>query len=182
MVSQWPYSAEHRHLLRSDPDALLFPGLDSHAGRGQQMRRNFEVAMTERAYFKHLKQVMDGIEHDRTATQTLGHAHVWDDVCLAKVGTHSLKRTAVTLLKDRCTSTSVVGAICGTSALTLDKEYDVPTTRRQKTALRDAFSGVLAGVGNTSCLVLPPCSSCGKAPIEAAWKVCPWCGSMLPSV
>ena len=59
-----------------------------------------------------------------------------------RLGTHTFKRSAMTLMKDTCTSTALVGAIAGTTAKTLDRIYDAPTWRRQQTLAVRAFTQV----------------------------------------
>ena len=58
--------------------------------------------------------------------------HPFKDFPLDRLGTHSLKRSSVVLMKDQCTSTALVGAIAGTTAKTLDRIYDAPTWQRQQ--------------------------------------------------
>ena len=65
-----------------------------------------------------------------------------------KLGTHSMKRTAVVLLKDGGGSSAVVAAICGTTAKTLDRVYDEPTLERQEHALSNAYENILRGTSD----------------------------------
>ena len=118
--------------------------------------------------------------------------HTFDDVDLAKIGTHSWKKTAVTLMKDEHVSTSIISAVTGTSAKTLEEVYDVPTQKRQRQVVSTILSPVLLRVtelsGETSGSAEPsrhiakehqnPCHVCSKL-INITWQYCAFCGSRL---
>lgn len=128
------------------------------------------------------------VSKERTEQRLLGNKHTFDDCDLAKLGTHSFKRTGVTLLKDVCRSTAVVAAVAGTTARTLDRIYDCPTAKRQRRAVAEAFEDIVGSIdtvgnatGATSSTAGRPtgakfCSMCGQARGERAWVCCPFCG------
>ena len=62
------------------------------------------------------------------------------------MGTHSFKRSAVSLMNDTCTSTALCGAIAGTTAKTLDRVYDMPTLKRQQALVARAFGPVASSL------------------------------------
>eukprot|EP00971_Amphidinium_carterae_P181411 3598875-Amphidinium_carterae.1 len=64
------------------------------------------------------------------------NVHVFEQLDLNRLGTHSFKRSAVTMLKDAQHSTAVIAGISGTAAGTLDSTYDAPTTRRKQKAMQ----------------------------------------------
>ena len=73
------------------------------------------------------------------------------------MGTHSFKRSAVSLMKDTCTSTALCGAIAGTTAKTLDRVYDAPTLKRQQALVARAFGPVASSLQREeSDAALPP--------------------------
>ena len=72
--------------------------------------------------------------------------HQFQDVDVRRVTTHSIQKSAATLLKSSGRSTAVVAVITGTSARVLDTVYNVPTQRRQRQALPSAACHVAAGI------------------------------------
>ncbi|CAJ1370237.1 unnamed protein product [Effrenium voratum] len=175
--SQWPFTAP----VQTDADQLLFPGLSKEAGQGKGCRRDWRRPVTERAYLASISQVAAALRRERQEARQELRTHLWDDVDLSKLGTHSLKRSSVCLLKDVCMSTAVVAAICGTTARTLDKIYDAPTRKRQRAAATDAFASLMSslrsasvsGAGRRKMLF---CCACGEKRASDAWQCCPFCG------
>ena len=91
------------------------------------------------AYRLRLQRGADLVRRDRAEhrqeeseeASATGITHLFEDVDLKKVGSHTCKRSTVMLTKDVCNFSAVIGAICGTSAGTLDKHYDDKTAKRQ---------------------------------------------------
>ena len=79
------------------------------------------------------------LQKERAAKTRRGLSHPFGGFPLDRLGTHSLKRSAVSLMKDTCTSTALCGAIAGTTAKTLDRVYDTPTLKRQQALVARAF-------------------------------------------
>ena len=109
--------------------------------------------------------------------------HPFKDFPLDRLGTHSLKRSSVVLMKDQCTSTALVGAIAGTTAKTLDRVYDAPTWRRQQGLAVKVFTPVATALlpaapaaAEEGPLPAKFCAQCGRARGEEQWACCPWCG------
>jgi hypothetical protein len=76
--------------------------------------------------------------------------HPFEEFDITKLGSHSFKRSAVTLLKEFCASTAVVAAVSGTSASTLDTTYDEATTHRQRRAVDASLGPVFSAVAASS--------------------------------
>jgi hypothetical protein len=76
--------------------------------------------------------------------------HPFEEYDLTKLGTHSFKRSAVSLLKDFCASTAVVAAISGTQVNTLDTHYDEATIHRQLRAVQASLGPVFKAVAASS--------------------------------
>jgi hypothetical protein len=120
------------------PDSFLFPGF--RPGGRDDGARQWDKPVTRRGYLDRLKSMCaPALEAERAAALRRGVSHPFQGYDLAKLGTHSMKRTAVTTLKDGLVSSAVVAAICGTTAKTLDRTYDEPTARRQKRAVEECF-------------------------------------------
>lgn len=162
---QWPFPEQPLQ----DPQCCLFPGLQVN---GNKLTRTWTRPISTRAYLKKIREAADILHRERADMQSRGLPSVWDETDLAKLGTHSMKRTCVSLLKDKCRSSAVVGAICGTTPATLDREYDAPTQRRQRMALQDALGPVL-DVSAASVF----CTGCRTERQSPKWIYCPACGT-----
>ena len=175
--TQWPFVGQ----AMDDGRFPLFPG---HKG-GPGSRRAWRTPVSERGYLARLRDVSRRLQRERAEAKTAGRPHAFDNVDLGRVGTHTFKRTGVTLLKDAGASSAVVAMIAGTTAKTLDKFYDAPAEKRQRAAVTGAF-GALAGAvaaGGTAAsssnggpTVVRFCSMCGRGRSEPSWVSCPWCG------
>ena len=138
--AMWPFP----HCPR-DTDWLLFPGLDLKDPK--KLRRDFGKAVSRRGYLKTITHLaVPLLAQQRQQCRDRGGAHAFDMYPLNKLGTHSLKKTSVMLLRDVCRSTSVVGSICGTSAATLERVYDQPTFKRKQAAVQRAFGTMVTKV------------------------------------
>ena len=168
---QWPFPGQQV----SRPDALLFPGM---ARRGRA--RCWSRAVTTRSYLKMLKNAACRIGCERTMARLLNDKHLFDDVALDKIGTHTIKKTMVTSLKAAKYSTAVVSAITGTHARTLDSVYDVPTAKRQRHAINDIIVPALnlphAPKPATAAVF---CCHCGAQRQVVTWQFCHQCGQRV---
>ena len=97
------------------------------------------------------------------------------------LGAHSLKRTSVVLMQDRCTSTALAGAIAGTTAKTLHRIYDAPTWRWQQALAVNVFTLVATALlpaapaaAEEGPLPAKFCAQCGRARSNERWAGCPW--------
>ena len=174
---QWP----HADLDLSIPETHLFPGWTQKPGQLQQL--DSSKAISERSYLKALKTAGSHIAAERHQQQARVE-HAFDGFDFKRLGTHSFKRTAVSLLKDMCLSTSIVSAVTGTSAKTLDKYYDEPTASRQRKATGNAFSSLFgenqrrqpAQVSKQNIVAVRFCTTCGTRREQETWMYCPNCG------
>eukprot|EP00972_Heterocapsa_arctica_P051966 7643830-Heterocapsa_arctica.AAC.1 len=103
---QWPLPGQEH-----TSNAFLFPGLD---GRGTK-HRQWDKPISERAYLARLRRAAAILTENRATARKNNEEHPFEDFDLNKLGTHSMKKTAVTLLKAAGQSTAIVTAITGTS-------------------------------------------------------------------
>ena len=139
---QWPLQGQPVQ----NSDTCLFPGLQLRKGR--EFHRTWTTPISERAYYDKIRQAANVLQQERASYEANDKPHVWEGAALSKLGTHSMKRTAVVLLKDGGGSSAVVAAICGTTAKTLDRVYDEPTLERQERALSNAYENILRGTSD----------------------------------
>ena len=163
--SQWPFAEQPL-----GPDCCLFPG--HKISKGRELHRTWTQPITTRAFLYKIGEAAAILQRERANRHEEGLPSIWDDVDLSKLGTHSIKRTCVSLLKDQCRSGAVVSAICGTTAATLDRVYDTPTARRQRAALKVAVGPVLGSVEPAAAF----CNKCQKQRGCQSWFFCPYCG------
>ena len=177
---QWP----HADLDLKDAETHLFPGWTQKPGQLQQL--DSSKAISERNYLKALKTAGSHIAAERQK-QPAGTEHAFDGFDFKRLGTHSFKRTAVSLLKDTCLSTSIVSAVTGTSSKTLDQYYDEPTASRQRKATGNAFSSLFdesqkeqpSKLSKQTTVAARFCTSCGTRREQETWMYCPNCGKEL---
>ena len=105
--------------------------------------------MTVRGYRKRLRDAAEVLQRERSkklrsSSKGSGRisGHPFKDFPLERLGTHSLERSSVTLMKNTCAPTALVGAISGTTAKTLDRLYDAPTWRWQQALAVEACTPV----------------------------------------
>lgn len=187
--SQWPFEGQS-----TSSDAYMFPSATVHG------LRLWDIAIGRQGFHKRLTTAADIICRERAgcrAKQQRGMdvpQSVWENYNFSKLGTHSLKRSSVTLMKEVCKSTALVGSIAGTSAATCDRYYDYPTTSRQKATVDTAFEPVLrrlrvktncnapsaanpsASTEASTAFANRFCASCGQRREHAEWVFCPRCG------
>jgi hypothetical protein len=137
--TQWPMQGQ---LL--GPNAYLFPGL---LVKGNVLARNWEKPITTRGYSKAFQEAAESLRCSRAVCREgpAAPAHVFEGFDLSRLGTHSLKRSAVTWLKEFTHSISIAAEISGTSASTLERFYDAPTAKRVRGALL-AFEPVFTSI------------------------------------
>lgn len=129
--SQWPFPGHDlQQHVEKGTQRLLFPGRQL----GGQNIRNWQRPVTERGYLEKLEMACQHIALERAEDRLAGKKHIFENVDLKKVGTHTFKKSCVTLLKDAKVSNAVISAITGTSVRTLEDVYDYPTTKRQREA------------------------------------------------
>ena len=145
--------------------------------------------MTVRGYRKRHRdaaEVLHGERSKRLRSSSKGSGsisgHPFKDFPLDRLGTHSLKRSSVVFMKDRCASTALVGAIAGTTAKTLDRIYDAPTWRRQQELAVEAFTPLATALlpaapaaAEEGTLPAKFCARCGRARRSERCASCPWC-------
>ena len=170
-------------------------------GAGRTLARDWDRAVTSRAYLYQLREAANLAMQERAAHRDQGLPHVFDDYPLELLGTHSMKHTGLSIMKDVCSSTVLVGTVAGTTAKTVERVYDQPTRKRQQRLVEKAFEPMmheLAGVAGaaraTSASEAAPsehgsgmpraacawvycfCTECGKRRQDSNWLRCPWCG------
>ena len=174
----WPFTgqglvdAENKMI----PDVLLFPG----RVRGGHDERNWKSPISERAYQENLVQTSKALTAERSQAHLSGASHVFDDVEMSRIGTHSLKKSAVTVMRDDNISAKIVGAVTGTGTKLIDSVYYQATMHKCREAVQNAYTPVLAGVcarqvdGNRS--NTEACPKCKLEKKDQAWVYCPMCG------
>ena len=170
--NEWPLPGTNL----DDPAAYLFPGLALGGTGPKRNRRVFDKPLTVRGYRSRLSAAVAVLERERSANNRRGKAHPFDGFPLDRLGTHSFKRSAVTLMKDTCASTSLVAAIADTTAKTLDRVYDTPTWKRQQTLVIKTFNPLADTLRDQQATGQEApsvgfCSQCGKTR-ESSWACC----------
>ena len=173
---QWPH-----HGQQIGPNKPLFPGFDC---TGQ--KRVWSKPISERAYLQNLAAASDILGREVAQATLEGKGHVFTGFDLTKLGTHSMKKTAVTLMAEAQVSFSIISKITGTSTEMLQKSYDVPTVSRQSRAMASAYQGVLPeGLGSSqdstpaSRATRKFCGMCGMARGDLKQQFCTQCGARL---
>ena len=133
---QWPFLNDPQP---QSPRRFLFPGKAC-------MGRDWCRPVTVRGYRSKLAEAAVVLQRERATNKRRGTSHPFDEFPLDRLGTHSFKRSAVSLMKDTCTSTALCGAIAGTTAKTLDRVYDMPTLKRQQALVARAFGPVASSL------------------------------------
>lgn len=168
---QWP--AEGQQVWADD--LPLFPGYDYY---GQL--RQWAKPISEKAFYDQVRNAAKVIGIQRQEASAAGEPHCYDNVDLRQLGTHSMKKTAVSLMAETQTSWAVISAITGTSIQTLQLTYDIATTGRQTDAMKRSFSGVLSGMQaevHDAQAELGFCGLCGLRQSDPAHAYCRKCGA-----
>ena len=180
----WPHPGQTLKAKKNKaPGNLLFPGRQV----GGTNRRAWQKPVTERAYFDAFVEAQRTLQEERLNAYKEKRSHVFDDVDLSRVTTHSCKKSTVTLLKDAQVRTSIISAITGTTGRVLDDVYDCPSRKRQRQAMHHAFGPVVDGLAeaqnqNQPAAALVHCVGCGTKQGSQAWKFCPSCGQRYLSM
>ena len=176
---QWPHPELTLHNTdKRKPDKLLFPGRQL----GGANKRDESKPISPKALWNCFKSAQRYVAQERKDCHAKGEKHVFDDIDLGRITSHSCKKTAVTLLSEH-TSTAIMAAITATSPRVLDTTYVCPTKRKQREAVDHAFSPIvieLAAEGpreDTKPAAGVFCVSCGSKRQSAAWLHCPICGN-----
>ncbi|CAJ1381009.1 unnamed protein product [Effrenium voratum] len=167
--SQWPCGH------KPSGDDLLFPGYSSD---GQ--KRQWDKAISERAYLARLHRAASVIQKARRQAEESQEQHAFCDFDLSKLGTHSFKKTTVTLLSEAHVAYSVISSICGTSVKVLQSTYDLATPSRQSSAWRVAFKDLADTLdAGGKAAALSHCGGCGKKQGNDKHRFCTDCGMEL---
>ena len=181
---QWPFEGQ----CWDGPNSALFPGFD--VSKNGHQSRAWQQPVTERAYLEALKRAAKIIIKERAAAREREECHVFEGVNMDLLGTHSLKKTHVTLMKTAGHSSAIVEAITGTQAATLDRYYDIVSPKRQAEAMHQVFQPVLqkckrsddeSGLQGASRMGDEKssfCTGCGRS-VCRTWKFCCSCGTSL---
>lgn len=103
--SQWPFPDHQlQQHVKEGKQRFLFPGRRC----GGPNLRNFDSPVSERGYLEKLEQAAKLIAHERVQDRLEGKAHLFEDIDVNNIGTHTLKKSCVTLLKDAAATDSVV--------------------------------------------------------------------------
>ena len=113
---QWP---------ATEPNMPLFPG---YCADGQ--KRCWDKPISARAYLGEIHAAARSLTQDKTAAAAIGVKHAFQDFPLHKLGTHSMKKTAVTLMAEAAVSWSIISGVTGTSVRMLQNTYDISTPSR----------------------------------------------------
>lgn len=159
--------------------APLFPGYAKN-----DKTRDWGKPISERAYLARLHQAAEVLRAQRAVAKANGVDHEFDGFDLGLLGTHSFKKTSVTLMSEQKISWAIISEISGTSVQMLQRCYDVPTKMRQHQAMEDVFdapawSNVLGpsehqhGTNN----VAKYCGKCGHARQHPDDLFCTSCGA-----
>lgn len=173
---QWPHDGQPMA-----PNKPLFPGFNA---TGQ--KRDWCKPISERAYLQKLATAGDILGREVAAANLRGEDHIFMGFDLTRLGTHSMKKTAVTLMAEAKVSFSIISKLTGTSPEMLQRTYDVPTVARQSRAMAAAYQGVLPEAQDRSQSRKPAsrtankfCGMCGNECDHVKQKFCTRCGSRL---
>ena len=121
-----------------EDDAPLF--LAQELGR-DRMRVGFGTFDTPITTRKRLKEGSEELRTPRSFSQSFEEPHPLDGFMLEKLGALSCKHTGMTLMKDVCSPTPLVGAVAGrTSVKTLAaqlRSHHTPATQHGAAGIRD---------------------------------------------
>ena len=185
--TQWPHQGQvlfqrRRRRGKQPLGRFLFPG----RALGGNDERQWNKPISSRGFFGKFQEAQKLIIKQVQTAREQQQSHPFDGVCLKRVTTHSIKKSAVTLLKTAGTSTAIVAAITGTSARVLDRVYDVPTQKRQREAgqVFQPFIQALMPEGSSDSMPSSGprtafCIQCGQE-LDSAWLFCRFCGQKQP--
>ena len=98
-------------ISQTETTRIVFQDLLLHGVKVGAQCRTWAMHITRRGYLDRLTTLIRPIlEKERVGCRNSDAEHPCDGFDLGKLGTHSLKWTAVNMLKDTCKSTAVVGS------------------------------------------------------------------------
>ncbi|CAE7324028.1 unnamed protein product [Symbiodinium sp. CCMP2592] len=186
---QWPFPEQALRTTRTadgrqQQSNLLFPGRQLGGINKRDMRKPVSPKALWNCYSAAQKVLLE----QRKQKHRIGEPHIFDDIALQRVTSHSCKKSAVTLLSDH-TTTAIISAITATSPRILSSTYVCPTKKKQRKAVDSAFAGVLAQLEAPAEVPAPPetqdrvyCVGCGKHQACVEWDFCPNCGRAYVAV
>ena len=127
---RWPAAGQDVELEHTP----LFPGYAKNC-----KTRDWAKPISERAFLERLHQAADILQAQRAVAKAQGVHHEFQGFDLRLLGTHSFKKTSVSLMSEHQTSWAIISAISGTSVQMLQRCYDVPTRARQHQAMEKVF-------------------------------------------
>ena len=184
--SVWPHPEQDlAAAIQNRKDDFLFPG----RMMGGPDRRNLDAAVTARAYDYMLKAVAKVLKAERNIAHENGLVHEFSEVDLARIGSHSFKKTAITLLIDEGVPLPVISQHTATTQKVIQKHYDIGTNARQRRAVACALSRPLLAEtrapsenqGHCEERGLVRCSTCDIS-TSRGFLYCPLCGSVMDAV
>ena len=104
----------------------LFPG---YCADGQ--KRCWNKPIPARAYLGENHEAARSLTQDKTAAAASGAKHAFQDFPVHKLGTRSMKKTAVALMAEAAVSWSIISGVTGTSVRMLQNIYGISTPSRQ---------------------------------------------------
>ena len=103
--------------------------LANYCADGQ--KRCWDKPISARAYLGKIHEAARSLTQDKTAAAASGAKHAFQDFPVHKLGTHSVKKSAVTLMAEAAVSWSIISGVTGTSVRVLQNTYDISTLSRQ---------------------------------------------------
>ena len=172
----WPAAGQNLEL-----ESPLFPG---YAADGKT--RDWNKPISERAYLARLHQAGEILRAQRAAAKANNDDHPFNGYDLNRLGTHSFKKTSVTLFSEQKVSWAIISAISGTSIPMLQRSYDMATKARQHQAMEEVYDEAWAPVLGTepqqpseSSRPGKFCGKCGQARKHEDDVFCTACGLPL---
>ena len=141
---QWPATGQS-----IEPNMPLFPG---YCADGQ--KRCWDKPISARAYLGKIHEAARSLTQGKTAASAILVKHAFQDFTLHKLGTHSMKKTVVSLMAEAAVSWSIISGVTGQ-------------------ALRSSFHGVIQGITSSKSVSPTPaqvgnfCGHCGGSSGEA---------------
>ena len=182
--SQWPHPEQKLSVDGKQRSTrlgqLLFPG----RRLGGHNKRRLDKAVTPRGFHGKFQAAQRFLVADRGQAHARGETHLFDEVDVERITSHSGKKSAVTLLKESQVPTTVVSMLTGTSCRMLESTYFKPSKKMQRTAATQAFTGITSKLSEpVDCQEHGPapqeqrfCIKCGLAR-ERDWRFCAGCGT-----
>ena len=181
---QWPHPGQKIQLLRDksargSTGRLLFPG----RRLGGKNSRVWGHAVSTRGLHDKFTVAQAAMHEQLAKAKATSSPHVMQDVMIDRISSHSCKKTAVTLLKEKGVATTIVSMLTGTSCRALDQTYYKPSREAQRAAQASAFNGITQGLlpeaqdesAQPALASSRFCVVCGQAAL-GDWRFCPRCG------